>query len=61
MKNKYIIGQYIIDYIPIRLLNKITIKDVYEWREFLFIFINIFGYNHFQRNQYIPSGIFLLK
>ena len=37
MKDKYIIGQYIIDYIPIRLLNKITIKDVYEWREFLFI------------------------
>jgi hypothetical protein len=41
MKDKYIIGQYIIDYIPIRLLNKITIKDVYEWREFLFIH-NIF-------------------
>lgn len=37
MKNKYLIGQYCIDYIPLKLLDKITVKDIYEWRDFLFI------------------------
>jgi hypothetical protein len=41
MKNKYIISQYCLDYIPTKLLDKITIKDIYEWREFLFVH-NIF-------------------
>ena len=37
MQNKYIIGQYCLDYIPSKLLDKITIKDIYEWRDFLYI------------------------
>ena len=41
MENKYIISQYCLDYIPKKLLDKITVKDIYEWREFLFIH-NIF-------------------
>ena len=36
MKNKYIITQYCLDYIPFKLLEKITAKDIYEWRDFLY-------------------------
>ncbi len=36
MINKQTITLYIVDYIPTKLLDKITAKDIYDWRDFLY-------------------------
>ena len=37
MKDKYLIRNYCIDYIPFNIMDKVNIKHIYEWSEFLYI------------------------
>lgn len=37
MKDKYLLRNYCIDYIPFNIMEKINVKEINEWAEFLYI------------------------
>ena len=37
MKDKYLLRNYVIDYIPFNIMENINVKQINEWTEFLYV------------------------